>query len=365
MIVVLWSGCSEDGELTNDSQIKTTFQLESNLALGGSINVHQAFLKLEHIAVSGTRRGKNISGAPHSVPPEESPYRLAESDSAHVSFTVPSRAYDVMDLHLSLFSNQYELVFSGNPVDQVPDPVDNSGGQDNDGGAPAPNNGNPDDEEDNDDGSEDSGRDDGGGDDNSDDGDDGDGDDDDEENDEGDDDSNERDRDDEDDDDGQKDNDNEKKSEEDKKKKSKDKDNGSKGKGSRRSQNADSHSVDLDHFFQNAKPGVAIFGTWHHNGGQINIVFVVTEPEMITVRATQNNGHEIKLEEENSSIVSFDPEIWFEGITVNDLQSASMLTYQGQPVIFIHKDFNAGLFEKLYSRFIQSAQFRFDDPIAE
>ena len=355
ILAVLWSGCSDEEELPGSSQVKTTFQLENNSALGGSINIHQAFLKLESIAVSGARRGKNISGASHSVPADEPPYRLAESDSAQVTFTVRSRTYDLMDLHLSLFADEYKLVFTGQPMDHMPDPVDNTGAQDSDDGRQEnPNQGDADEDVDNGEGrsgNEDPGTGAQGDDEGNDDG-----------NYEGDDNSNGHDNgNDGDDNDREKANDHEK-NRKDHEKKSKNKGNENKGKGGRRSGNADSQSVDLDHFFQNARPGVAIFGTWDHNGEHINIVFVVTDPEVITVRAIQNNSFRIVLDEQDSSIVSFDPEKWFEGISINDLQSASMLTYQGQPVIFVHKNFNTTLFEKLFSRFIQSAQFRFDDP---
>ena len=53
ILPMLGSSCSEEQQFSGNSQLETTFQLESNSALGGSITIQQAYLKLDHIAISG------------------------------------------------------------------------------------------------------------------------------------------------------------------------------------------------------------------------------------------------------------------------------------------------------------------------
>ena len=373
ILPMLGSSCSEEQQFSGNSQLETTFQLESNSALGGSITIQQAYLKLDHIAISGALRGKNVPGASHPVPTEEPPFLLADRDSSHVRFTVTSRTYDIMDLHLALFADDYQPVFSGPSVVEVPNPPLNNGDDgadeeenEDDGEDSGVEEGNTGSDEDEDEGSgEDDGNEDDDQDENDDSGDEGEDNDDSEEDDSG----NER-QDEDGEDAGEPNNrdkkndkhsDTEKKKNDKKNKKAKGGNKDNKGNGGR----TGSQTVDIDHFFQNAKPGIAIFGTWDYNGQKTNIVFVVTDPERIIVRAIQNNSYRIVLEEQNTSVVSFNPEKWFQGVSVNDLQDASVQMYQGQPVLFIHKQVNSDLFHKLLSGLAQSAGFRVGTQITE
>lgn len=368
LITLLGSGCSEEQPFLRNSQVETTFQLKSGSGLNGAFTIQHAYLKLDRAVISGTSAGKDLPNAMLAIPADEPPFRLVDADSSHITFTLPAPSYDVMDLQLVLFSDQYELVLTGRPEDNIPKPGGSSDGGAG-GGEDNPNDGNSDDDRDTDSGDntgnqsdEDGGSGDGDRDDD-DHGDEGentegdDGDSDDQGDDDQDDDDNDRD----DDDDDDRDDD---KSNKDKKNKDKDDDDDD-GKDDRRSNNATNQTVDLDHFFQNAKPGIVIFGTLVYNTQKINVIFVVTDPAEISVRAMQGNGSRIVLEEQNFSVVSFDVEQWVEGLTEKDLEGAVIQLYQGQAVLFIHKEFNAVLFEKLFSRLMPSATFRFDSAVAE
>ena len=388
-IALLGSGCSDEQPFLRSSQVETTFQLKSGSGLNGAFTIQHAYLKLDRVVISGASAGKNLPNATLSIPADEPPFRLVETDSSHISFTLPARRYDVMDLHLFLFADQYELVLTGRPENNIPKPVGGSDG----GGEDNPNDGNSDHDgqNDDDDGNNDSGNntgdesdEEGGSDDDDRDDDDhgdenentegDDRDDDDQGDDDNDNDDDDNDRDDGDDDEKDDDDDKKKKndgnedgddkSNKDKKNKDKDDDDDD-GKDDRRSDNAGNETVDLDHFFRNAKPGLVIFGTLEYNTQKINVIFVVTDPAEISVRAMQDNGSRIVLEEQNASVVSFDAEQWFEGLTEKDLEGAVVQLYQGQAVLFIHKDFNGALFEKLFSRLTPSATFRFDSAVAE
>ena len=378
-IALLGSGCSDEQQLHRSSQVETTFQLKSGSGLNGAFTIQHAYLKLDRVVVSGVSAGKNLPNTTLSIPADEPPFRLVESDSSHIRYTLPARQYDVMDLSLFLFADQYELVLAGRPEEHIPEPVgSNVGGAG--GGQESPSDGSLPDDDDSDtdsgnntgDESDENGTSGNGDHDDDDDGSDEDKnenentEDDDQEDDDRNDDDQEDDGDDrdeeEDDDDKKKDND-----EKDKKNKDKDDDDDDDddGKDDRRSSSASIATVDLDHFFQNAKPGMVVFGTLEYSTQKINVIFVVTDPAEISVRAMQGSGSRIVLEQQNASVVRFDAEQWVEGLTEKDFEDAVLQLYKGQAVLFIHKDFNGALFEKLFSRLTPSASFRFDNGVAE
>ena len=102
---------------------------------------------------------------------------------------------------------------------------------------------------------------------------------------------------------------------------------------------------------------MVVFATLTLNAQNINIVFAITDLKEITIPATQNDGPRIVVDEHGRASVSFNPERWFESISTTDLENASLQSYQGQTVMFIHKDVNAPLFEKLLNNFINSTTF--------
>lgn len=123
-------------------------------------------------------------------------------------------------------------------------------------------------------------------------------------------------------------------------------------------------TVDLDDFFQHAKPSLVVFATWAFNGENITIIFAVTDVKRITIRAMQHNRSQILIDDHGQGTVNFDPERWFQSISSTDLQNASLQTYQGQPVMFIHRDINAPLFETLMTNLTSSTTFEVVTPSA-
>lgn len=355
-LILLGSGCTEDQLFLGNSQVDANFQLKGNSALKGKVTIDQAYLKLDRIQVNGNYGGKILANVTHPVPAEEAPYLLSESDTSHVSFRLPTSPYDQLDFNFFLFQDNYQLVFHQTPMPETPTPPagDNGGttdpgngndGQDDGGGNDDPSDGADEGEGD----GNGSGGDDGGADDDGD-GDDGD-------NDNGDDDEGDTDGDSDDNGGGKKD-----------KKKNKD-DNKDKGKGNDDDDDDDDDrtfgntAVDLDHFFQNAKPSLVVFGTLNNNGVTTKLIFVVTNHEKFSLRATQNDNHNIVLTEKHSATISFDPEQWFSAISTSDIESASKQIYQGQAVVFIHRDFNSNLHAALLSKLEASAQMTFSAPV--
>lgn len=375
----LWTSCSEEQLFPGNARLKTAFRLTSSNALGGSITIQEAYLKLEGITVTGSVGNGNAPDANYPVPIEDPPYRLTQGDTARVSLTLPRSAYDQMDLHLFLLQTDYKLIVHQKTSEETPPPV-NNGNDESTGGVADPNNGSPADDDSQNDGEQgaDGDQPDEAGDQDGDD--DGGGEEDDEDDGRDNQDEGERADDDDDHDNG----DHKKGDKDDKKGKDdkKDKD-GQKGKGDDKDEDDDNEddedddddrddddgdndrtsgneingTVDLDHFFQHAKPSLVVFATWSFNGQDINLIFAVTDVERITIRATQNGGAQIRVDEHGQGIVNFDPERWFQSISANDLQNASLQSHQGRPVMFIHKAVNTGLFETLLNNLTASTTF--------
>ena len=403
LVLVLGSSCTEEQDLANNAEVQLTFDLTSNSAMKGKITIDDAYLKLDRIQVAGNFGGQNFANVTHTVSAEEPPYRLGNADSSYVSFRLPASPYDQLVFDFYLFQDNYRLVFLERPVQETPaptpgnnggttdpgqgegnpndangdggegDPNDGSGEEDS-GGSDGDNGGNPGNDTDNDQGDEDS-DDNGGG--KSDDDDD---DDDDDNGEEGDDDNNG------DDDSGNEHNDNsgddkkdDKKKDDKKKGDKKNKGNGNKGDDDddddddededdddddddRKSSNLSNHAIDLGHFFQNAKPALVVFATYNNNSQPLKVIFAVTSLEKFTVHATQEGRENVVITIKNFGRTMFDPEQWFNVLSSADIESASRLTYQGQNVLFIHKEYNSNLYEALLSRLEASARIEFSAP---
>jgi hypothetical protein len=390
-LAILWTSCAVEQDFFGASNILTTFKLTTPAAMDGKITIAEAYLKLNRIEVSGSLSGKNITSLTHPIPADEPPYNLTQADSSQVDFSVSSRAYDELDLHLFPFTDTYQLLYLGEPVENPP-PIeepeeeqgasddenedeeqgadeDNAGGEDggnNQGGHNGEDTGDNDnsgDDEENDDGDDNDG-------DSEDESGDKDDDDDDSKDDKKnkgdkgkdkdnkdknkgkgdhkhDDDDDDRDDDGDDDDDGDRDND--------------DDDDGD----DRKSRNGSNSAVDLDHFFQNARPGLVVFGIYENNGKVINVILVVTDLEKLTIRGKQDDNFSITLAENNTAQLSFDPAYWFQSLTAQDIEGGTIQVYQQQKVLFIHPDHNTGLYQALVSRLEGSADLQISNPGTE
>jgi hypothetical protein len=390
-LALLWSSCTLEPGFDETSHIQTAFKVSSPAAMDGKITVTQAYLKLDRIEVNGGLNGKNNTSLTHPIPAEEPPYNLTHADSGEVDFTVSSRAYDQLHVHLFPFTDAYELVYLGGTVENPPpadEPEEEPGGDDGndeDKQQGGDDNAGGEDDNDNEDGDSNDGAggnsaggDDGeepGGDDSdddsNDDSDDGSGDKDDEDDDSKDDKKDKGDKDkDKDNKDKNKDKDKDNKDRDDKKHDDDDddrddddgdhdEDDDNDGDGNdRKSGNGNNSQVDLDHFFRNAKPGLVVFGTYEHNGKVITLIIVVTDHEKLTIRGRQDDNFSIMLAENNTAQLSFDPAYWFQSLTPQDIEGATIQVYQQQNVLFIHPDHNTALYQALVSRLEGSADLQ-------
>ena len=367
MLFVLCSSCTEDQHFAANSEVMAKFRLRSESAMKGKLVIDEAYLKLDRIHVNGSSGGKNIANVTHTIPAEEPPYHLNAGDSSNVVFKLPTTAYEQLDFSLFLYRDNYQLIFQtpqqeppvqggngGNPDPVSQPPGGDDGAQDEDDEEGSSGNevpaGDSDEDSDEDDDS----------------GNEGSGDDDDDEND-GDDEENEEGNT----GDDKKKNDNKNKDNDDKNKDDdkgdddeKDGDNDDKDDDDDDDRQSGNNNgvIDLQHFFQNAKPALVLFGTYYYNNQPIKVIFAVTSLEKITVRATQDDSYNVILTLRNFADISFDPELMFSSVSSTDIESAAIQTYQGQQVLFIHKDHNASLYESLLSRLEASTTIRFLAP---
>jgi hypothetical protein len=380
-LALLWTSCAVEQDFFGTSDILATFKLTTPAAMEGKISIAEAYFKLNRIEISGSLSGKNITNLTHPIPADEPPYNLTQADSSQVDFSVSSRAYDQLDLHLFPFTDTYQLVYLAGTVENPPpveEPQEDQGtsedqdaDQDNVGGDDGDNTQgghNGEDTGDNDNSGEDE---------ENDDGDDNDGDSEDESGDKDDDDDDSKD---------------DKKNKGDKGK-DKDKKHKNKGKGKdkhdddddhgdddddgdrdddddddrddRKSRNDSNSAVDLDHFFQNARPGLVVFGIYENNGKVINVILVVSDLEKLTIRGKQDDSFSIMLAENNAAQLSFDPAYWFQSLTPQDIEGGTIQVYQQQKVLFIHPDHNTALYQALVSRLEGSADLQISNPGTE
>ena len=308
--------------------------------MDGKIQISDALLKLDYVQASGNV-GKQNTAVIHSIPSEEPPYRLTVPDSSQLRFSLNSIHYDALDFHLFLAADNYQLILKDNVEESAPVPrqtddgetgnSDDDDGQYN-GGNQNENDGDADDDESDDDSGE--------------------------ENDEDGDDGNDTEHDG-DDDDHDRDKDNKKNNKGDKDKNKNENKNKGKNKGHDKNggkiAGSTSQSVDLDDFFQNAKPGMVVLATYMNNGKIINIVFVGSGIGELTIRAKQNDSFAISLSEQNSAEITFDPAHWFDSLTPALIESADIQIYQQQNIVLIHENFNSTLYKEISSRIEGSA----------
>lgn len=411
-----FSGCTVDPPLVQEpAAIDLTFGLHATTAMNGKITIHEAYLKLDRIDVAGILGEKTNTAITHNFSADEPPFKLRSADSSRVSLNVPSRAYDQFRLQLILSHDDSELTLVANPPpaetpapgDAPQNPAGEENGDDaNTGGHEETGNGNTagtDNDQPDDSGNEtgdtgqqqdqegDSGKAEEDPSNNGNDSKEGAQESEDDEqgdkpggkhDDDGGKDKKHKDKKNEDHKDkGKKNKDTDKEDKDNKKdkkgnnkghdhndgddddhEKDDDDDSGHKGKDHRQDSGDDSRTtgiltadVDLDSFFQNAKPGLVVFATYENNGKELSLIFVASDLEKISVTATQNDAATVRLAAQNSARLSLDPTTWFESLTSADIEGGTVQTYGQQTILFIHPAHNQALYQSIIGHIEESA----------
>ena len=114
--------------------------------------------------------------------------------------------------------------------------------------------------------------------------------------------------------------------------------------------------MDLDGFFKTARPALVVFATYSSDNSTVRLIFVASDFEKLSLRAQQNDGTQILLGPNNTANITFDASRWFDSIKPADIEAGSLQMYQGQEVLFIHKDYNTALYQAIVSRLESSAK---------
>jgi hypothetical protein len=117
-------------------------------------------------------------------------------------------------------------------------------------------------------------------------------------------------------------------------------------------------TADLNDFLLHAKPAVVLLGQYTKNNSIISVIVAV---ELAAIQMTPSTGDSIVVAQEDklSAIATFLPAAWFKTVSQQELDAANLIRFRGQPVMLIHKNFNATLHEKLIKNIAESTQLAF------
>lgn len=347
-LLLLPGGCAIDEPAHAVTTV--TFRLATPNAMDGKIAIDEAYLKLSSIETDGTMATTEGGHMTKTIDPADPPMQLTGTP-ATVDLPIRAGVYAQLALDLVLVKDEYHLLRNGVKEEGPSSPQGGNTGSDNNGEAEEPDspsqnqgqnqNGNAGTEaDDNDDDSganeppsangdengdskEDSGTD-----------------------------AQQNDHQKKHDDDHQKGKDKHKKG---------DKHHGGKHDG-RTTELQAASDIDLADFFQNARPGLLVIATYQNDGKSIKLIFVGDGIERLAVPARQNDSPQLILTANGTADITFDPRQWFSSVTPADLDAAIVQQYQGQPVIFIHRDFNSDLYYAVMPHIQESADLNFAGP---
>ncbi len=342
-LLLLPGGCAIDEPAHAITTI--TFRLASLNAMDGKIAIDEAYLKLSSIETDGTMAATEGGHMTKTVDPADPPLHLTGTP-ATVDLPIPAGVYAQLTLDLVLVKDEYHLLRNGVKEEGPASPQGGNTGSENNGEAEDPDspgqndgqnqNGNAGTEADDNDsvaneppsanGDEDG-----------------------DSNDDGGTDAQQNDHQKKHNDDHQKGKDKHKKG---------DKHHGGKHDG-RITELEGASDIDLADFFQNARPGLLVIATYQNDGKPIKLIFVGDGIERLAVPARQNDSPQIILTGKGAADITLDPRRWFSSITPADLDAAIIQQYQGQPVIFIHSDFNSDLYSAVLPHIQESADLNF------
>lgn len=358
LLLISMQGCIDE-PVVDEGNIAVHFELTTRSALSGRIEIQEVYLKPYMLDIVGD------AYASKSIPADTPPFRLIhDGDSSTVSLSLPPGAYNRLDIIVSLPDAPYELTAIDDtepeppgeapnenfdnvppPPDTPPNTGDNNGNNEKKTGADDndTSNGSNDDEKTNDGKKEE--------------------------------DDNSKDRDDNKHKDKGKTEDNKDKGKKDdkkhhdhddkrhhdhddddddkEKKKKKEKKDKKKGHGAGRIS-----APDLQHFFQNARPGLIAIARYSEGGESVTMIFAVTKPLRFTAEQEESKTPFV-LQTRSSARITLNPEKWFSDISDEVIKASQTQTFQDQEVLFIHHDYNTELYEKLLSRIQGSASVTF------
>jgi hypothetical protein len=114
-------------------------------------------------------------------------------------------------------------------------------------------------------------------------------------------------------------------------------------------------TANLDSYMQAAKPSFFLNARFDNRGRSIPVYVAFPDVMPLKSIAEQYGSIEVKIDLENLAEVQINTGYIFDGISTQQLESASRAMHQNQEVIFIHPAFNSGLYTALLDR-LEDAQ---------
>jgi hypothetical protein len=298
---------------------------ENNTAYNGALTFNRGYVHLSQVDVTGNKNGQG-EVATTSFPIPEQFFFIGTDPRQPIKVPIPEATYSNPEVQLIFYSDTYTLqlrdtVYNSSPEDNNGD--EGHGGDENDEG------------DDNNESGDDDQNDEGDDDDNEgeDDKDEGEGEDD---NEDGDDHGSNDDGEDSDDDDGEDDDDDGRIA-------------ATKGK-----------TVNLNDFINNARPSVILLGDYQKSGKSIKIVVALDYNSLVLRPQTDLDSLVVQSSSDMFATATFHPGVWFNRIPAESLEKAMLISFRGETVLFIHKDFNQALHDLITSGIAESTKLVFE-----
>ncbi len=114
-------------------------------------------------------------------------------------------------------------------------------------------------------------------------------------------------------------------------------------------------TVNIDDYLGSAAPSLLLSGRFDNRGKSIPIHVAFPEVMPLKSIAEQYGSIRVKLDLENLAEIQINSGYLFDGVTTQQLETASKAIHQNQEVIFIHPAFNSGLYDIFLAR-LEDAQ---------
>jgi hypothetical protein len=110
-------------------------------------------------------------------------------------------------------------------------------------------------------------------------------------------------------------------------------------------------------FLNNARPSIAFAGRYTNRGQTIRVFIAINVTENLMFMGSQKTLTTVGVSRENLAKITVDAAWLLQDITTADMEAAQVIDYQGQPMIFIHPDFNEDLYIDIEDRLLQPNSF--------
>lgn len=117
-------------------------------------------------------------------------------------------------------------------------------------------------------------------------------------------------------------------------------------------------TVNLSDFISNAKPSLLLLGTYQKGDSVIQVI-VALDLEPTQLSPTPAAPMIVRTSDMLFATATVQPGKWFEAVPSADLNKCALISFRGQTVLLIHKDFNSSIHEILIRQVQPSADVQF------